>query len=641
MMNFAKLRKLEIPEGQVIRIDEKLTNILLWKREFGYVSFGDSIAAGHTIDENWDRDYGTRSQYGGEDGNPSTVLVPGCYTDLIHKELVKEHGEGRVVTTSFARSGDTVEDLMNKLTHDVVKDTLRKANLVTVCIGANDILGAVSEDRIMDYLFAGNLAEIEAEVETNLNILNDDNHPYSYMSLLKELHKINPNAQYAFTVVYNPYKYLWIAEGNDGFFKPLLDTIPDITILGFDIDNILKDQLLSTDMVDQVTKRINVLSEWVESRILRLDQIIKNKIGRFSENVNPNFMVAETKELFEVFPDRPYSASKHYNDLISVEFTKGFDIYTVDWGKLYEGTGKSAFNYWVDAVTPHVSLSGIDFAGIFMGIMPDLMQYVIMPDMDPHPETYGQYVLSRSFEDVIGIKSLDRHTITFNANGGSGIMGNQIVVGVDGLPAFTNIQPNAYFPGVEGYYYNGWNTAANGGGTSYGNKHYISLASNLALYAQWSNIYKIYYRHVNKTTIYTDDETGHKECYALWIDGTEQADFGKFSEGVERVIPVQYGKRVGVIVSGYNPTELTYDDADTDVYWNGVSVAQGYGDNPAIYEFTLTGDVTIEFQWKVAGSLVTFDAKSWEDCYITTHESTDTIKEMVLDSGVLDSAILG
>ena len=47
--------------------------------------------------------------------------------------------DNKVVCTSFAHSGDMVIDLMEKLDHDVVKRAIMRANLVTICIGANDI----------------------------------------------------------------------------------------------------------------------------------------------------------------------------------------------------------------------------------------------------------------------------------------------------------------------------------------------------------------------------------------------------------------------------------------------------------------------------------------------------------------------
>ena len=71
------------------------------------------------------------------------------------------------------------------------------------------------------------------------------------------------------------------------------------------------------------------------------------------------------------------------------------------------------------------------------------------------------------------------YTLTFNANGGSGIMSAQTFeAGVSQA-----IAANAFTRG--GYTFAGWNTAADGSGTSYTNKQIITLTQDMTLYAQW------------------------------------------------------------------------------------------------------------------------------------------------------------
>jgi uncharacterized repeat protein (TIGR02543 family) len=74
--------------------------------------------------------------------------------------------------------------------------------------------------------------------------------------------------------------------------------------------------------------------------------------------------------------------------------------------------------------------------------------------------------------------ALPMHTVTFNANGGTGTMANQTanVPTALTLNAFTRL----------GYSFSGWNTAANGLGTAYADGAIYSFAADLTLYAQWT-----------------------------------------------------------------------------------------------------------------------------------------------------------
>lgn len=608
-MKFVHAKRIHLPSGTANRL--RYNGKVLWEHAFArYVSFGDSIAAGHTINADWAEDYGEGSQYG-QNGRTQTAIVTGCYTDLIRNELSAKLG-GHVATTSYARSGDKLEDLMEKLDHDGVRQSLEVADYVTICIGANSVLEPAMA-HFEEYIVAGDsvIAEMEAEIESNLSVLADDSNPNGYTALFNKLYEINPDAQYVFTNLYNPYKYLWVDEGENGFFKPLLDTIPNIVMFGFDITAIIKDQFLKQDIIQLLFKRTNALSGWAEGFVTRLNTVIASKIDAYGK---PNFKLADTKGLYDVFPDRPISATKHYNDLVNVEYTRGYDTSQMDWGQLWADSDAATF--WLSLVSKYVSINGIDFGGFMGELLPQIVEKVILPDVDPHPEEYGQYVLKRTFSDALDIQALDYYQITYDANGGSGEMATQIIPTIDGLPSFITLLPNGFTAAEEGYYISGWNTEPDGSGIPYSLDMYVGIAGIHTLYAQWSNIYNVVYMHTNHTVIYTDDETGHMECYALYINGELKPKFGKFSESTPITYQVPYGSTVRVVVSNYNPDELLYDDVDCDVYFNGANVASGYRGTE--YTFTLTQNVTVDFRWKIAGSLPTFDARSWEDCYITT-----------------------
>lgn len=602
-IDFSTLQGLAIPEGVVTQIADASGRVLWSGILARYVSLGDSIAAGHTIDENWAINYGEGSQYG-KNGNTSTVIVPNCYTDLIGQELKKTYGEKNVSIKSFARSGDTVSDLIAKLSHDIVRNAIAKANIVTICIGANDVLQPALS-HLDEYINTGDMSSLEAIVEANLATLNNDSASNSYMALFNKLATINPNAKYIFTTVYNPYKYLYIEDGHYGFFQPLLQTIPDMEILGLDIDSFIKDSLLGTPIVQQLFSRVNGLSGWAEKYVTKLNNVLKANVSSYNAT-NPNFFVADTKALFDTFPDRGISAQKHYNDLVSVEYTRDYDTMQMDWGKLYEGTDAGTF--WLNLATDYVSLSGLDINGLANELMPQIIEKVIMPDVDPHPEAYGHYALMRSFADTLGWSSLDRYTITFNANGGSGSMATQTIVGIDGLPAYANINAINFSPASAAYYFTRWNTAANGGGTNYSNSKFVGFTNNLTLYAQWAiRYFTVVFRHSKDSILVGSGDTGNMENYALYIDGVEQSDLGEFSNSA-RTYSLPYGTSIGVIAQTNSGSSRSY------VTLNGTKVAGTSSD--ARYTFELTSNVDIHFEYNYF--LDGLKPQKYWNCYITT-----------------------
>lgn len=89
-------------------------------------------------------------------------------------------------------------------------------------------------------------------------------------------------------------------------------------------------------------------------------------------------------------------------------------------------------------------------------------------------------------EPQIDVVDSITYTITFNANEGIGSMEPQIVT----RGAKTGLVGNTFTR--EGYDFTGWNTQADGKGTSYEDKATVTLADNMTLYAQWKQrTYKV------------------------------------------------------------------------------------------------------------------------------------------------------
>ena len=484
MIDFSTLKSLTIPEGNVIKIE--VDGVTQWERiKYRYVSLGDSIAAGQAIDYDWSSKYGYNSQYG-VNQNTSTEIVAESYTDLIRKYLDGAFGDGQVSSRSYAVSGYRVFELIAQLSDAEVAKSIKNADLVTICIGANDVLSpAISNlDR---YLKDGApaLSEISTQINANLMVLDTDSNASSYRSLFNKLTEINPNAVYVFTTIYNPYKYLWLEDGHYGFFKPLINAIPTIELFGLDIDSFIKDSLLGTPTVQKLFDRANAISDFTEGHVNNLNNVLKSKISAYN---NSKFIVADIKQLYDSFPDRPVSATKHYNDLVNVEYTRDYDTGQMDWGRLWVGSNAAAF--WLDLATEYTSLSGIDIDGLAEDLVAQVVEKVIVPDLDPHPETYGQYCIERSIGDKLKWQEVNYYAIGFNANGGSGAMNVSTYAALDGMPAYATI-PSPTFTPSSGYKFTGWNTKADGSGTSYAVGQVIALSSDINLYAQWVEVARI------------------------------------------------------------------------------------------------------------------------------------------------------
>lgn len=605
--------EIEVPQGEVLQIARR-DGVVLWEEnpeKYRYVSLGDSIAAGHAIDPAWLDSYGEGSQYG-KNGNTETALVPDCYTDRIRAELYDEWGR-KTQTTSFARSGDTVADLMSKLNQNAVKVAVGAANLVTVCIGANDVL-APAFGSLADYLNGGDSSAITERVNANLAALADDSSANGYTALLRRLHELNPNATVAFTTIYNPYKYLWLEEGRNGFIKPVLDAIPDLAINGISVTDALKESLVKYSGYSDMVERINAIGALAEQYVTDLNSVITGKVAAF-QATNPKFITTETKALFDGVPDRSITATYHYNDLVNVSFTRGLDVYEVNWQLLFDGTGDgNAYAYWWNKIRKH----GIDYAAIAAEFVAETIEYVITPNADPHPKKAGHYYLYRAFADALGWESLDRYEVSYAANGGSGTMDTQTILTLDGLMAYAAIRGCSYTASQEGYRFVRW-VDVNDTSREFHPGDWIGFSGGLPLQAVWSNLYTLVYRVTNSTGgLYTDgDNSGPQSAYALRIGGTDKDIEPKFSNFNQdaKIYTLEYGTQIEVLATCKTSTSDGFPGSHNGrIYLNGTNIADS---KPAYYMWALTGDTDVRFDWVINGTLY-LTAAQWWDCYITT-----------------------
>ena len=89
---------------------------------------------------------------------------------------------------------------------------------------------------------------------------------------------------------------------------------------------------------------------------------------------------------------------------------------------------------------------------------------------------------------------LSGYSITFNANGGTGTMSNQVIP----MNTSATIKANTFTKSGETFI--GWNTQANGQGTAYLDEEEITPTGNMTLYAQWQEVWAVNLSYSNENT---------------------------------------------------------------------------------------------------------------------------------------------
>lgn len=694
MLNFADVTSIQIPEGiaRIISVNGKdLWGVSTPTSKINYVSFGDSISAGHFINDAWyDAPYyGGETQFG-VNGNTETLIVKNCYVDLIHKKLQNVYGESNVKATSFSRSGSRLKMTDDDFNPDAaiqyqsmidlisfnedgdanyphVIQAVQEADLITICIGANDVLEPAI-NYVTPYVSGEkNLSELEAIVEENAIRLAGDGEMASYKSLLNKLKGlVKPTAKVVFTTVYNPLKYLYCETGTPG--NDYMDSILGVwldTILGDVpiISNVIKGGLLNSSTVQQFYTRINELSAWAEHYLegsgtskyyvqrnadgtidkdsngkaiitlkeyeqgkapkwKGLNQVIRDSLADFNDD---NFILAETHEIFDTVPDRQGAGELHYNDLVNCQITKGYDVNDLPWENLWgDGSGdepsKQMTRYWTNLINKY----GTDTEGLAGELIPAIVAKVLYPCLDVHPRADGHYLMYRVFADTLGA-TLGReslNTITYNANNGTGNTVQQKVLDKSIVDNITkNIcsltKPNAFATpvGHEGFYE--WNKAADGSSAKYSNGQQIYVTSDMTLYAQWSpKTLTLTVRQADKSGATLN--SGKFSTRKLYINKAEQTlkETANSLVASTEKLTVAYGSEITFWVKKYlqNPNCTVY--IYTNTAEDGVAVKSGT-------ELTGTfkmpdNDVRIEF-W----SYKNLAGESWWDVYIAGIKTSD------------------
>ena len=181
------------------------------------------------------------------------------------------------------------------------------------------------------------------------------------------------------------------------------------------------------------------------------------------------------------------------------------------------------------------------------------------------------------------------HTITFDANDGSGDQYQQTVE--DSLP--TTLTPNMFER--TGHEFTGWNTAADGSGEDYADGASVTLTEDLTLYAQWE---------VFTYTVRFDANGGEGSM-------SDQS----FTYGVPQSLSTHSFTREGYGFTGWNTA------AD--------GTGTGYTDGETI---SVTSDMTLYAQWAANIHTVTFIANGGEGTMAAENFSYGTTRNLTMNS---------
>ena len=158
------------------------------------------------------------------------------------------------------------------------------------------------------------------------------------------------------------------------------------------------------------------------------------------------------------------------------------------------------------------------------------------------------------------------YTLSYNANGGSGSMSSQTVT--EGQAA--KLKTNTFIK--TGYYFTGWNTKANGSGTSYSDGAYATFYGNTTLYAQWQK--------------YADPVITFNKN-----DGS----------GTTVTQTVPYGESATLNANSFTRTGYTFTGWNTKADGSGTA----YGDGASI---SPSSNITLYAQWQPNTYSLSFDS---------------------------------
>ena len=201
--------------------------------------------------------------------------------------------------------------------------------------------------------------------------------------------------------------------------------------------------------------------------------------------------------------------------------------------------------------------------------------------ISPSSKTYGDYMYVRPYFTF----SVPQQTVTYNANGGSGAPSAQ------SKNYNASLTLSSTEPTRDGYTFTGWNTQADGSGTSYAAGATYTANADVTLYAQWTENTAIL-SEADDNSSWISEKDG--EVYDVTLTRTLQTGgWNTFAVPFDAEIPAGWTVKqlTGATMSGKTLT-ITFDDATTieagKPYLVKVDAAV---ENPTFADVTINKDI--------------------------------------------------
>ena len=391
---------------------QKKQTVNAYNKILEYVSLGDSIAAGYGLDG-----------YNQEDELNENTIISTSYAGRFKTYLENRYGE--VYARSFGVAGAYTGSLIEMLTSTTnqeyikVKQYVQTADIITICIGANDILGPAG-DALLNANFLQNQGSmfdfdlIQTNMQQGLDSFSDSNHFPALLNILNDL--VKPTSKVIFLDVYNPYHSFINTEIDAAItlsvtpeLYPFLGMVNFNNTIVFSHEDLGKIGYLAGCYL---SGGLNLNAEQVKGLNERMYENVyaTNNLG---ERIYPNFYMVEGAN------------GAGYEYLNGIKAT--FEDYT-DGNGYDDLVFESLLSYTTS--NPYVTQTVVgvdDIAGMLDG---SSQKYSQLEDeflllVDPHPTTIGHQQINTKLVQCYtsGIDEFDLcYEITFDAGEGSGTM---------------------------------------------------------------------------------------------------------------------------------------------------------------------------------------------------------------------------